>query len=419
MLVSYHPRVVDAQLAARLASAGAVLIEGPKACGKTQAARQLAASEVLLDVDAAAMASLSVDPRLVLDGPTPRLVDEWQLAADAVWNHVRRLVDERQQPGQFILTGSATPDDDARRHSGAGRFSVLRMRPMSLAESGHSNGNVSLAALMAGQPPRCPDPELSLNTIIDAVCVGGWPANLTRSVPAALQANRDYLANVRDVDVSRVGAATRDPRRVGRFLQSLARNVATEASLSLLCRDAGEPDEPLARTTGYEYLDVLSRLMLVEDQPAWSVHLRSKATLRQHPKRHFVDPSLATAALAASPQRLLADLRAFGFLFESLVVRDLRIHAQPLDGQVFHYRDSDGLEVDAVVALSDGRWAALEVKLGLGDVDAAAINLTKFAARVDTSRTGPPAALVVVTGSGYGYQRPDGISVVPIGALGA
>lgn len=417
--MSYQPRVVDGQLAARLQSAGVVLLEGPKACGKTAAARRLAASEVLLDVDSAAMATMAVDPRLVLDGPPPRLVDEWQLAADDVWNHVRRLVDERQQPGQFILTGSATPDDDARRHSGAGRFSVLRMRPMSLSESGHSNGHVSLAALMAGQPPRCPDPGLRLEALIDAVCVGGWPANLTRSVPAALQANRDYLANVRDVDVSRVGAAIRDPLRVGRFLQSLARNVATEAGIALLCRDAGSPDEPLARSTGYEYLDVLSRLMVLEDQPAWSVHLRSKATLRQHPKRHFVDPSLAVAALAASPQRLLADLKAFGCLFESLVVRDLRVLAQPLDGQLFHYRDSDGLEVDVVVALPDGRWAGLEVKLGLGDVEQAATNLTRFAARVDTSRTGPPAALVVVTGSGYGYQRPDGVCVVPVGALGA
>ena len=189
--------------------------------------------------------------------------------------------------------------------------------------------------------------------------------------------------------------------------------------IALLCRDAGSPDEPLARSTGYEYLDVLSRLMVIEDQPAWWVHLRSKATLRQHPKRHFVDPSLAVAALAASPQRLLADLTTFGYLFKSLVVRDLRVLAQPLDGQLFHYRDSDGLEVDAVVALPDGRWAGLEVKLGLGGVEQAASNLTRFAARVDTSRTGPPAALVVVTGSGYGYQRPDGVCVVPVGALGA
>jgi predicted AAA+ superfamily ATPase len=415
--MKYKPRVVDAELTQRLGAAGAVLIEGPKACGKTQTARLAAASEVLLDIDANAHIALHVDPKLVLDGPTPRLIDEWQLAANTVWNNVRRLVDDRQSHGQFILTGSAVPADDARRHAGSGRFSVLRMRPMSLFELGRSSGQVSLAALLAGDAPSCPDPGLVLRDLIELVCVGGWPTNLTSSVSQSLQANRDYLAHLREVDVSRVGPVSRDPQRLERFLHSLARNTATEASVAVLCADTGDSAEPLSRTTAYDYLDVLARLLVVEDQPAWSVHLRSKDSLRKQPKRHLVDPSLAVAALGASPDRLLADLNMFGCLFESLVLRDLRVLSQPQVGTVYHYRDSRGLEVDAIVSLADGRWGAFEVKLGTAQVDSAAAHLLEFAKRIDTSRVGAPAVLAVVTGSGYGYVRADGVAVVPIGAL--
>ena len=416
--MTYLPRVVDAELTSRLGAAGAVLIEGPKACGKTETARQVAASEVLLDVDTNAQATLAVAPELVLNGPTPRLIDEWQIGANVVWNNVRRLVDDRQQRGQFILTGSAVPADDTRRHAGSGRFSVLRMRPMSIFELGRSSAQVSLNALLDGNPPSCGDPGLSLPDLVELVCAGGWPTNLGASVADALQANRDYLAHLRQVDVGRVGTTTvRGPRKLERFLASLARNSATEANISVLCADTAGPDEPFARSTAYAYLDALTRLMVVEDQPAWSVHLRSKAALRQQPKRHFVDPSLAVAALGASPAALLGDLKAFGFLFESLVVRDLRILSQPLVGTVHHYRDNRGLEVDAVVSVADGRWGAFEVKLGATQVDAAAANLLAFADRVDTTRVGAPAVLAVLTGAGYGYRRRDGVAVVPIGAL--
>jgi uncharacterized protein len=418
-VVRYRKRVMDELLVDRLGAAGAVLIEGPKASGKTQTARQVARSEVLLDVDANALAALDVDPKLVLAGETPRLLDEWQIAAGTIWNHVRRLVDERQQPGQFILTGSAAPEDDARRHTGAGRFAVLQMRPMSLFESGHSTAQISLRGLLLnGDRASCANPGMTVAQAAELVTTGGWPGNLDLTLKAAAQANRDYFAQMRDVNIGQVGNARRDPNRIDRLLRSLARHTATEAKIAVLSQDAAGPAEtPLARSTTYDYLDILERLRLVEDQPAWSTHLRSRATLRQAPKRHFVDPSIAVAALGANPQRLLQDIRSLGYLFESLVVRDLRILSQPLDGKVYHYRDSTGLEIDTVVQLASGEWGAFEVKLGGGQVDIAAENLLRFAALVDTSRSVAPAVLGVITVDSYGFVRPDGVAVVPIGAL--
>jgi predicted AAA+ superfamily ATPase len=415
--VIYQPRIVDAELAQRIASAGAVLIEGPKACGKTETARQHANSVVFLDTDLDARAVLSLDPSLVLDGPTPRLIDEWQVEP-SVWNHVRRRVDDRGQAGQFILTGSAMPADDITRHTGAGRFSRLRMRPMSLFETGHSTGAISLAALLAGITARSPQSDLTIQDLVDRLAIGGWPALQSRGVTAALRANRDYLDQIRRVDVERVDGVKHDPDKVGRLLQSLARNVATEVRVSTLATDAAGSDGALSRNTVTGYLDTLERLMIVEPQPAWAPHLRSKAILRNSSKLHFVDPSLAVAALNASPARLLADLNLLGLLFESLVVRDLRVYAQGLDGQVRHYRDSNGLEVDAIVETDAGQWAAFEVKLSPASVEAGAASLLKFADGIDTVKCGPPAALTVITGTGYGYVRPDGISVIPIGALG-
>ena len=413
----YLPRVVDEELRLRLASAGAVVVEGPKACGKTETARQVSSSEVLLDVDVSAKQALAVDPSLVLDGRAPRLLDEWQVEPE-LWNHVRREVDARRDPGQFILTCSAVPNDDVRRHTGAGRFSFLRMRPMSLFESGHSSGVISLAALLRGEPARSPDPGLRVADLADCVTVGGWPAQHGRPVPAAARAARDYLEQVRSVDIGRVGGRARDPAKVGRLLASLARNVATEAAVTMLAADAGGSDGPLARGTVIDYLDVLEQLMVTEDQPAWAPHVRSRAILRSSPKRHFVDPSLAVAALGTSPPRLLADLQLLGRLFESLVVRDLRVFAQPLDGTVYHYRDNTGLEVDAIVQLADGSWGAFEVKLGAGLVEDGAASLRRFATRIDSAKSGEPAVLAVISGTGFGYVRDDGIQVIPIGALG-
>jgi len=392
------------------------VIEGPKSCGKTETARQIAASSVLLDVDVAAQQALTVDPLLVLKGPTPRLIDEWQIEPK-VWNHIRRLVDDRRTPGQFILTGSSVPDDDINRHTGAGRFSFLRMRPMTLFETNYSNGAISFAALMNGQPPRSVDPGLTVSDLANRITVGGWPAQQERSVTDAAQSARDYLDQIRQVDVGRVTGSSYNPTKMGQLLKSLARNVATEVAIKVLATDAGGSDGPLSRNTVVDYLNVLERLMIIENQPAWAPHMRSKAILRSSAKRHFVDPSLAVAAMTGSPARLLLDLNLLGLLFESLVVRDLRVFAQPIDGQVFHYRDSNGLEVDAIVQLADGRWAAFEIKLGVGLVDEGAASLRKFADVIDTKKCGEPVLLAVISGTGYGYVRPDGISVIPIGAL--
>lgn len=413
----YRSRVVDGELAARLKSAGAVLIEGPKACGKTVTARQVAASEVLLDVDDNARRAVTVDPSLVLEGPVPRLIDEWQMEP-LIWNHIRRAVDDRGSPGQFILTGSAVPADDITRHTGAGRISRLRMRPMSLYETGHSTGAVSVQRLLEGVPLRSPEPPLTVTELAERVAVGGWPTNLGRTVEQSLQALRDYLDEIRRADINRVDGTRRDPEKVRRLLRSLARNTATYVSARTLATDAGGPDGSMDPHTVLEYLNALDRLMVIEAQSAWAPHLRSKSILRSAEKRHFVDPSLAVAALGATPRRLLSDLNLFGFLYESLVIRDLRVYAQATSASVFQYRDNTGLEIDAVIEAADGRWFAGEIKLGIDQVDESAVHLLRFAERVDTIKCGQPSALVVIVGTGFGYLRDDGVTVIPIGALG-
>lgn len=417
MSAAYQPRIVDDELAARLKATGAVAIEGPKACGKTATARQIAASEVLLDVDANAREAAAVDPALVLEGATPRLIDEWQLEP-AIWNHVRRAVDDRHAPGQFILAGSAVPPDDITRHTGAGRITRLRMRPMSLFESGVSSGAISLAKLLDGEPARSPDPGVGIEGLAREIAVGGWPGFRGLEVEQALRAVRDYLEEIRRVDVGRVEGRRRNPDKVGALLRGLARNVATYVAATTLAGDARGADGPLKDDTVKEYLEALRRLMIVEDQPAWAPHLRSKHALRAAAKRHFVDPSLAVAALRTTPARLLRDIKLLGFMFESLVVRDLRVYAQVADARVFQYRDSRGLEVDAIVETADGRWAAFEVKLGSGRVEEAAATLHKLAGQIDTEISGEPAALGVIVGTGYGHRREDGIMVIPLGALG-
>jgi predicted AAA+ superfamily ATPase len=414
----YQPRVADAELAAMLQAAGAVVVEGPRACGKTQTALRAAASAARLDVDDAARAAGLLSPDLLLEGARPRLIDEWQLVP-AVWNHVRRAVDDAGgRPGQFVLTGSAVPSDDATRHSGAGRFTRLRMRPMTLAEAGRSSAEVSLAALLAGDAPRAGDSGLDIRDVAGLVAVGGWPALLGRPVDAALAANRGYLDETRRADLARADGVARDPENVGRVLRSLARHVSTQASARSIAADVGGAEGPVDHHTVLAYLAALSRVFVVEDLPAWSPALRSRTPLRAAPTRHFVDPSLAVAALGADPDRLLRDVETLGLLFESLVVRDLRVFAQALGATVSHYRDATGLEADAVVERRDGTWAAFEVKLGPGSADDGARSLLRLAERVDADRHGAPAALVVVTGWGYGYRRSDGVCVVPAGALG-
>ncbi len=418
MCVEYRDRIVDGVLAARLQAAAAVVIEGARGSGKTASARRQARSEVRFDVDSHARALAELDPGAVIEGPEPRLLDEWQ-HAPSVWNHVRRACDERRRPGQFILTGSAVPADDATRHTGAGRISRIRLRPMTLFETGHSNGVVSLRGLLSASQVAGPARQVSLSDVTEMLCRGGWPANIGRDTAAAQQYGRDYLDEIHRADVDHSGGLRRDPVGMRRLLRSLARNTATDASHATLAADAGG-ERPLHRDTVRAYIDALERVFVVEDQPAWSARLRSRSRLRRAAKRHFVDPSLAVAALRAGPQRLERDLELLGLLFESLVVRDLRVYADALDAGVYHYRDNTGLEVDAVVETAAGEWLAAEAKLG-GDkaIDAAARSLLKLRDRVDTAAAGEPAGLLVVTAFGnYAYTRPDGVAVTPVSALG-
>ena len=415
--MDYLPRIVDAELAESLGAAGAVLIEGPKASGKTATAMQAAASEVLLDVDDNARRMIGVDPATVLDGGTPRLIDEWQLEP-AIWNHIRRAVDRRSLPGQFILTGSAVPADDTTRHTGAGRFVRLRMRPLSLYEAGRSSGEISLQGLLDGEEQRAERSDLSIASVAELICAGGWPGNAGKPLGAALRRNRGYLDEIHRVDISRVSDKRRDPVKVARLVRSLARNVATPVAISKLAADVSASGGGLKPDTVAEYLDALERLMLVEHQPAWSPHLRSRTTLRAAPVRHFVDPSLAAAALRATPARLTADLEFLGLLFESMVIRDLRVYAQAADAQVFHYREKEGLEVDAIVEAADGRWTAFEIKLGERWVADGSKNLNTLAKRMERSDHGKPSALAVIVPNGYGHVGMQDTGVIPIGALG-
>ncbi len=416
---AYRTRIVDGELRDRLAAIGAVVIEGPRACGKTSTARETAASEVLLDLDEDARGIAVLDPALLLDGAVPRLIDEWQLVP-AIWNHVRRAVDDRQATGQFILTGSAVPTDDITRHTGAGRISRLRMRPMSLAESGDSSAAISLRALLGDATARATDSGHDLRRIAELICRGGWPRLIDQGVEAATVTLAGYLDDVCRVDAPRVDGHRRDPARLRRLLSALARNTATPVALTTLGADAAGGDGPIDEKTVRSYLDVLERLMVIEHQPAWAPHLRSRARLRTTPSRHFVDPSLAAAAaLGASPATIMRDLNLFGLLFESMVVRDLRVYSQPLDADVFIYNDNT-LEVDAIVVERwSGRWGAFEIKLGGSAlIDRAADALTRFRDRLDLTKCGEPACLGVIVATGFGYQRKDGVQVIPIGTLG-
>ena len=362
---------------------------------------------------------LAVEPALVLAGEAPRLIDEWQVEPK-VWNLVRRAVDDSGELGRFILTGSAVPADEVTRHSGAGRVSRLRMRPMALAESGLSDGSISLAELIGGGGSSGPDRGIGLADLVDAIVRGGWPALQKMPIDGAIASVADYLEEVARTDIGRFDGVRHDPARVRRLLRSLARNVATHVTISKLAAETADPGaDPLKNQTVSNYLAALERLFVAEDQPPWQPHLRSRSILRKSAKRHFVDPSLAAAALGADPAALLKDLNLLGFVFESLVVRDLRIYSQPLGGEVRQYLDNKGLEVDAIVQTKNA-WAAFEVKLGGEEaIDEAASRLLKFAGEIDTEQSGKPALLAVIVATGYGYVRKDGVQVIPITSLGA
>lgn len=408
-------RTVDDIITTRLRTHGALLLAGPKAVGKTTTARRFAASEVRLDQDHAALAAARTDPRLLLDGAHPRLIDEYQLAT-AVWNAVRGRVDDLGRKGLFILTGSSTPDADEATHTGAGRIAPITMRTMTLLERELSTGAVSIGGLLDGAPARAELHALDVRGAIEALAVGGWPGNLGLAAADALDANVDYLDVITHADVPRVERVHRDPEGLRRLLASYARNVATDASLRTIARTS---EEPLSESTLRNYLHALRRLYLVEDQPSWKPRLRSRVRLAATPKRHLADPSLAVAALGATPERLLGpEIELAGFLFESQAIHDLRVYAQPHRAAVRFYRDNKGLEVDAIVEATDGRWIALEVKLGHHRVDEGARNLLALRRKLSDETNASCGALVVVVADSPTYTRPDGVVVTSIGSLG-
>lgn len=414
----YRPRLVDERMRAALRTMPAVVVEGPRACGKTWTGRRFASSAVYLDERVSAALEAGMDPASVLEGPAPRLLDEWQLAP-AVWNAMRRACDARGLRGQFILTGSADPPDDITRHSGAGRIMRVPMRTMSLFESGESNGAVSLQGLLDGEACTANDRDLALSDVLALTCRGGWPQLLDADLDTAADAARAYLAEISRTDVLRVDGIERDPVRVRRLLTSIARNVATEVRNTVLAADtAAAGDPPLDRRTVAGYLAALARLFVVEEIPAWRPHIASRAQSRRSAKIHLVDPSLTAAALRTTVDALMRDLSFAGRLFESMALRDLQIYAEANGCTLSHYRDSHHLEIDAIIEHPDGRWAGAEIKLGGSNaIDKGAEALVRLRDKLDGGRTGPPARLAVITATGYAYERPDGVCVAPLTSL--
>jgi len=358
-------------------------------------------------------------PKRLLLGDTPRLIDEWQVIPK-LWDHVRHEVDDRKKNAQFILTGSAHPEESAKMHSGAGRFTIVDMRTMSWQELGLSTGLVKLSDLFEGKPIEIQDDRTELELIVDQIIKGGFPSLINSNVRQAMDVNRAYVELLAEVDMSRVSDTRRDPQKIRSLLKSLARNTSTLVDNAVIGKDIKAHESVgLSRPTLYDYLDTLHRLMILEDQPAWSTHMRSSYTLRNSPKRHFTDVSLAVAVLGANQQLLLNDLNFTGFLFESMVVHDLRVYAQANDAKVYHYRDSSGLEVDSIVQKYNGDWSAFEIKLGTGQIEEAAENLRRFARLVDTDKSGKPKSLNIITGTGISYTRKDGVNVIALASLGA
>ena len=416
-MAKYRPRVADGELADRMRSAGAVLMEGPKACGKTATAQRVAATLFRMDTDDGARALVDTAPEVLLSAQPPVLFDEWQVAPK-LWNLVRHEVDDLGgAPGRFILTGSSTPVDDAKRHTGAGRYSMLRMRPMSLFETGASTGQVSLRKLFDGDFTPSLDPGVTVPALVNCIVTGGWPALLEVPLRAAQRWISDYVRTIVEVDMPQMGVR-RDPGTLRRLLASLGRGTGTDMSTQAIANDIAGSDRSVQRDTVAGYLDILNRLMITEDMPAWAPHMRSTTPLRKSPTRFMTDPSLGVAALGVGPGQLLLDLNATGFHFEGLVVRDLRVYAQPLGGRLSHWRDNNQHEVDIIITLDDGRWGAIEVKMNPDAVDAAAASLLRFKDKVDTAKTGEPAFLAVATTRAAALRRGDGVYVLPVASLG-
>lgn len=418
----YMPRIADKLLEERLESKGAVLVEGPKWCGKSTTAEQLAKSVVYMQNPATREQSIMLakaDPSKLLAGKAPRLIDEWQVVP-SLWDAVRFEVDQRREFGQFVLTGSVTPPDtDEIMHSGTGRIGRFVMRPMTLYESGDSSGEVSLARLFDGNRAVAGASDKGLDEIAFLVCRGGWPQAVGRKEKVALRQAFDYVDGVLNTDFTKVDGSKKDPHRMARIMRSYARNAATQANYQTIKADiAANEADGISDDTVASYVAALEKLFVVEDLRAWNPNIRLKTAIRTSNTRHFVDPSLATAALGLGPGDLIDDLKLFGFLFESMCVRDLRVYAQLLDGDVYHYRDKSGLEADAVIHLRDGRYALIEAKLFSRDnIDEGAAHLLALQKKIDTDKMKKASFLMVVTGTPYAYTRDDGVIVAPLATL--
>lgn len=417
----YLPRVSDELLKLKLESKGAVLIEGAKWCGKTTSALQFAKSVLFMqqpENKAQNILMADISPKTLLAGENPRLIDEWQLAPK-LWDAVRFEVDQRRAFGQFILTGSATPPDwSVASHTGTGRISRLIMRPMSLFESKESSGEISLKDLFSGNKELVGKSQIDVSQLAFLACRGGWPMSVQLKGLRALMQARDYVDSVAESEISSADDIRRDEYRLRQFLRSYSRLVGSQASASQIQKDISKNTE-ISDKTVYEYQRLLRRIFVIEDSPAWNPNLRSKTAIRSADTRYFVDPSIGAASLGLGPEDLLADLKTFGVVFENLCIRDLRIYAEVLDGSVFHYRDSNNLECDAVIHLRNGLYGLIEIKLG-GDmlIEEGAATLKKLESKLDTDRMNKPSFLMVLTGvGGYAFRRPDGVYVVPIGAL--
>lgn len=419
----YRERIADGILKRKLEGKGAVLIEGPKWCGKTTTAEQIAGSILYMDDPEKKEQNIlmaDLNPKRLLLGEYPRLIDEWQLAPK-LWDTIRFEVDHRGEPGQFILTGSAVPaDTKAITHSGTGRFSWLTMRPMSLYESGDSSGDVSLKELFEGLTEIDGSSDISIDRLSFLTCRGGWPQALDMRDEIALDQATDYYDAVIHSDINRADGVQKNPEKVSRLMRSYARNQGTQAPNTVLAQDVAPNDETLINEeTVASYLDALRKIFVVEDMPAWNPNLRSKTAIRSSDTRYYIDPSIAAASLGIGPDDLINDLNTFGFLFETLCVRDLRVFSDALGGKVYHYRDKDGEECDAVIHLRNGKYGLIEIKLG-GDklIEDGAESLKAMRDKIDTDKMNAPSFLMVLTGIGdYAYRRPDGILVVPIGCL--
>ena len=420
----YRPRIADKMLSRRLRGVGAVLIQGPKWCGKTTTAEQQAASVVYMDdpeymEQNIELANLS--PRIILTGATPRLIDEWQLAPQ-LWDAARFEVDHRDDAGQFIFTGSAVPaDTDRIHHSGTGRFAWLTMRTMSLFESGESSGEVSLKDMFLNLDFEIFGTNaLDIDSVAWLICRGGWPRATTIDKEVAWDMAYRYYEAVVNNDISRVDNVRRDAERTKRILRSLARNQCAQVSVNTICADIEGNDSVSAnRITVSSYIEALKKMFVLENSPAWNPNLRSRTAIRSSDTLYFSDPSIGVAALGVGPNDLINDLNTMGLFFESMCVRDLRVYADALDGTVYHYRDSNGLECDAVLHLRDGNYGLIEIKLGgEKNIEDAAENLKHLSSKIDTAKTKAPSFLMVLTGtSKYAIRRKDGVYVVPVGCL--